>query len=37
MSKQKCFPGLKPPLPTIRTPRVARRIAERIIEAVVTK
>ena len=31
---QRCFPGLKPKPPTIRTPRVARRIAERIVAAV---
>lgn len=31
---QKCFPGLKPIVPTIRTPSVARRIAERIVAAV---
>ena len=34
MAKQQCFPGLKPPRPTIRTERVARRIAERIVKEV---
>lgn len=32
--QQLCFPGLKPSKPTIRTPRVAERIAKRIVAAV---
>jgi hypothetical protein len=31
---QHCFPGLRPTKPTIRTPSVARRIAERIVAEV---
>ena len=32
--KQACFLGLKPPVPTMRTPRVARAIAQRIVKTV---
>lgn len=34
MPKQLCFRGLKPTVPTLRTPSVARRIAERIVAEV---
>lgn len=32
--KQKTFPGMRPPRPTIRTRRVAERVAVRLVEAV---
>ena len=34
MSKQTCLPGLNPMPPTMRTPSVAHRIAERIVKEV---
>ena len=34
MPKQICFPGLKPPVPTMRTIRVVVAIARRIVEIV---